>query len=486
MQQADTKSLSSLSDESLLPLCVDLDGTLIRSDLLLESFLALIKQNPLYVFMIPIWLWRGKAVLKAEIADRVQIDPSTLPYHQPFLSWLKTQAALGRTLYLCTASNNALVTPIAAYLGIFAGVMASDGQINLSGSRKAARLVRQFGDKGFDYCGNAPVDLAVWQNAHGAIVVDGGDALIAKAATKATVLAQFDSVRQPIKSFIKAIRLHQWAKNTLIFVPLFAAHRFHEWDALADTLIAFVAFGLCASSVYLLNDLLDLAADRQHARKCNRPFASGSLSLLTGICVAPLMLFIGLLLACLLPIQFVGVLVGYYLLTLAYSFDLKRRVLIDALTLAALYTVRLVAGAAAVGVPLSFWLLLFSVFLFLSLALVKRYAELYDLRASGGLSAAGRGYHVEDLPVLQSLGTAAGYLSVLVLALYINSSDVLNLYHQPEWIWGLCGLMLFWISRVWLLAQRGDMHDDPVVFALRDRGSQLVGVLAVLSIWLAV
>lgn len=251
-------------------------------------------------------------------------------------------------------------------------------------------------------------------------------------------------------------------------------------------LLAFVAFGLAASSVYVLNDLLDLASDRQHPRKSARPFASGQISLSSGLLLVPCLLGLALGIAMVLPPAFLWVLSGYYLLTLMYSFDLKRRVLVDVLTLAALYTLRLVAGAAAVGVPLSFWLLLFSLFLFLSLALVKRYAELHALRAEGTLTAAGRGYHTQDLPVLQSLGAASGYLSVLVLALYINSSEIRALYTQPEWIWALCGLMLFWVSRVWMLAHRGDMHDDPVVFALRDRSSLVIGGLAGLAIWLAI
>lgn len=467
-------------------LCVDLDGTLIRSDLLLESFLALIKRNPLFLFRLPLWLLRGKAALKAEIASRVSLDPAYLPYHPTFLPWLRTQATRGRSLILCTASNHRLAEAVARHLGCFSEVIASDATHNLSGKNKAERLVARFGEKGFDYCGNAAVDLAVWRRARGAVVVEGGERLLAAAQQAAPVLARFNLPRQPVSTFFRALRPHQWAKNLLLFVPLLAAHQGRDLDVLLQSVLAFVAFGLCASSVYLLNDLLDLDADRQHPRKRYRPLASGDLPLLHGLLLMPCLLLGSGALAWLLPGAFVLVLACYYLLTVAYSFVLKRKVLLDILALAGLYTVRLVAGAFAVGVPLSFWLLLFAVFLFLSLALVKRYAELYDLRASGGLSTAGRGYHVEDLPVLQNLGTAAGYLSVLVLALYINSGDVLFLYRQPEWIWGLCGLMLFWISRVWILAHRGAMHDDPVIFAVTDRASLLVGFLAGLFVWLAI
>lgn len=469
-----------------VPLCVDLDGTLIRSDLLLESFLALIKGNPFYLLLVPFWLLGGKANLKAQIARRISLDPAHLPYQAEFLDWLKQERAKGRSLWLCTASHETLAREVARHLGIFDGVMASDGETNLSGRSKGSRLAEQFGEGGFDYCGNARVDLAVWGKARSAVVVNGVPGLRKAAEKEAPVTATFDSPRRLLRSTLKALRPHQWAKNILVFIPLLAGHRIQDAAAVWGSLMAFLAFSLCASSVYLLNDMLDLAADRQHPRKCRRPFASGELSLLVGFGLAPLFLLAGGWLAFLLPDRFVGALLVYYVLTLAYSLDLKRRVLVDTLSLAGLYTIRIIAGALAIGVTLSFWLLLFSIFLFLSLALVKRFTELEALRAAGGLSAAGRGYHVEDLPVLRNLGTSAGYLSVLVLALYINTPAVTLLYRQPEWIWGLCVLMLYWISRIWLKAHRGEMHEDPVVFALRDRGSLFLGVLSALVVWIAV
>jgi 4-hydroxybenzoate polyprenyltransferase len=283
----------------------------------------------------------------------------------------------------------------------------------------------------------------------------------------------------------RALRPHQWTKNGLVVVPLLAAHHLDRPAAVLASLIAVGAFCLCASSVYVLNDLLDLEADRAHPRKCKRPFAAGELPLSAGVVMAPVLLILAFGLGTFLSDSFIAVLACYYALTAAYSLFLKGKVLLDALVLACLYTLRIVAGAAAVEVPLSFWMLLFSIFLFLSLALVKRYAELDGLQKQGQLQAAGRGYEVSDLPILQSLGCASGYLSVLVLALYVNSPEVDALYRHPTIIWTLCVPLLFWISRVWMTAQRGGMHDDPVVFALKDPLSIGIGCLGVLIAILA-
>jgi 4-hydroxybenzoate polyprenyltransferase/phosphoserine phosphatase len=468
------------------PLCVDLDGTLIRTDLLLESFLLLIKRNPLYVFQALYWLLRGKAVLKAEVAARVTLDPADLPYDHEFLAWLKNERRGGRQVWLCTAANETLANAVAAHLGIFDGVVASNTAINLAGRRKADRLVELFGGRAFDYCGNEWRDLEIWRQARGAIVVNAGVAVERRVAADIGVLKSFHSRRGLLRPTVAALRPHQWAKNALILVPLLAAHRGGDLLAWGDALLAIVAFCLCASSVYLLNDMLDLAADRAHPRKSKRPFASGDLPLSAGFALFPTLLLLGAALALLLPVKFQLTLAAYYALTVAYSFFLKRFLLLDAVALAGLYTLRVIAGATAATIALSFWLLLFSVFLFLSLAFVKRYAELDALRRQQRLQALGRGYRVEDLAVLQSFGTASGYLSVLVLALYINSPDIQALYHRPKVIWMLCVLVLYWISRVWMVAHRGGMHDDPVVYALRDRVSLGIGLLVAITVALAV
>ena len=467
-------------------LCVDLDGTLIHSDLLLESFLLLIKENPLYLLLVPFWLLGGKARLKREIASRVTLDGSALPYTKPLVAWLREQKAAGRQLWLCTASDESLARAVADHLGFFDGVLASNGQTNLSGSNKAAALVAKFGEKGFDYCGNEKVDMKVWPHARGAIVVNASESLAADAARVTQVLGQYPFKPAGLKVVLKALRVHQWAKNALIFVPVAAAHQLGDVAVIGQALMAFVAFSLCASSVYLLNDMLDLAADRQHHSKCHRPFAAGTLSLLFGLLAAPLLLVAAVLISLCLPTKFLLVLTAYYVVTLAYSFALKRMVMIDVLTLAGLYTVRIVAGAAATAIPLSFWLLMFAIFIFLSLAIVKRYAELHQMKVQGKLKAQGRGYQVEDLSLLQSLGGASGYLSILVLALYLNTPDIARMYHQPKLVWLLVPIMLYWISRIWMQTHRGNMHDDPLVYALKDRVSLVTGAMAAVVLALAV
>lgn len=468
------------------PLCVDMDGTLIKTDLLLETLLVLLKDSPWCLFYLPFWLIKGKAVFKAEIAKRVECRPEFLPYKQEFLEWLIVQKHTGRKVFLCTASNYRLANAVENHLGIFDGVIASSDTENLSGSQKAKRLVAEFGHKQFDYCGNHQVDCAIWSVSDGAVIVHGTERLKHAASNLCSIRAVFPDSTSKLKVLFRTIRLHQWAKNVLVFIPLLAAHKFNDVLAVQQCLIAFLSFGFCASSVYMLNDMLDLEADRQHLRKSKRPFAAGELSLLWGGALVPALLIISLGLASHLSIGFCVILGAYYLLTVAYSFVLKRLVLIDTISLAALYTSRIIAGAMAISVPLSFWLILFSIFLFFSLALVKRYAELDALQRNGELKAVGRGYHIEDLPLLSSIGTASGFLCVLVLALYINSPAIQALYKYPECIWLLCIIMLYWISRIWLVTYRGQMHDDPVVYALKDKTSLCLGLLIVLIVGLAI
>ncbi|HOW77506.1 MAG TPA: UbiA family prenyltransferase [Candidatus Competibacteraceae bacterium] len=465
------------------PLCIDLDGTLLNSDLLLESALAQVKQAPLSILNWPYWLMGGKANLKAKIAERVELDIGTLPYNQELLTFLREQKEQGRTLVLVTASHRQFAEPIADHLGLFDDVLATDGDRNLAGPHKAETLVERYGERGFDYAGNSAVDLAVWKHARRAIVVNAGASIANQARAVCEVERIFAQGESPRRHWVKELRLYQWLKNVLIFVPLAAGHAWDQPDKLLLALLAFFSFGLCASSVYLLNDLLDLAADRRHPRKCRRPFAAGKLPIAQGITAIPLLLITAFGLSLLITPEFIAVLATYYVFTLAYSLRLKRALMLDAIVLAGLYTLRIIAGAAAVQIMPSFWLLAFSMFLFLSLALVKRYSELWTMRERGELSAQGRGYHVDDLGVLQSLGSAAGYLAVLVLALYVNSETSRELYGQPMVIWLLCPVLLYWISRVWLITHRGEMHDDPILFALTDPQSRYA-VLACALIFL--
>lgn len=457
---------------SQVALCVDLDGTLLKSDLLYESLLSLLGKNPLYLFLLPLWLLRGKAALKHEIASRVELDPSSLPYDQRLISQLRSTTIRPRVL--CTASNVKFAQGISQYLDLFELVLSSTQSLNLSGHRKADALVARFGERGFDYVGNDNIDLHVWRKARQAWLVNATPSLLARAAKVCEVVVQMPTEGAGIKAWIKALRIHQWLKNLLVFVPLLASHRFFNPQAVFSSLLAFIAFGLCASGVYVLNDLLDLSSDRRHPRKKLRPFADGRLSLLHGLFATILLTLCGFALALLVEPLFAAVLVGYYIMTLAYSLRLKRVVMVDVVLLASLYTVRIIGGAAALNSGLSFWLLAFSMFIFLSLAMLKRYTELADVLANGQATADGRGYSVGDLSLIQSLGAASGYIAVMVFALYINSPESLQLYHRPQVLWLLCPMLLYWISRMWIVSHRGVMHDDPVVFAVTDRVSQIV------------
>lgn len=464
-----------------VPLCVDLDGTLIRTDLLVESALALLRRNPLYLFCFIVWLGRGRAHLKREIAARSRVDVSRLPYDGDVLDWLRAAAGT-RPRILCTAADRRLAEAVAAHVGAFDATLASDGVSNLGGARKRDALCARYGSGGFDYAGNAYADLHVWRHARRAIVVDPAPGLLRRVRGLCELERVF--VRGGRwRAWLDALRLHQWPKNALVFVPMFAAHVMFVPGAMMSALVAFLAFCLCASAAYLLNDLLDLDADRRHPRKRQRPFASGRLPLGAGLAGAPLLTLAAFAVASVLPPRFVLVLLAYGVTTLAYSLVLKRVPMLDVVTLAALYTLRIIGGAVAIPVEASFWLLAFSMFLFLSLAMVKRYAEIQRVATTSGGSVAGRGYRVDDLALIQSLGSSAGYLSVLVLALYINGAASQMLYRRHEVLWLLTPLLLYWIGRVWLIARRGGMHDDPVVFALTDRVS--LAVLAVFAVVIA-
>lgn len=469
------------------PLIVDLDGTLIYTDMLHESALRALRDDPLSVLKIPFWLAQGKANVKRRLAGMADFDAALLPYNEEVLVWLRQERADERRLILCTASDRSFATAIADQLGLFDEVIASDGQTNLAGKNKAHLLEQRFGRGGFDYVGNSSADLAVWARARRAIVVNGHGSLAQKAAVSCEVERVIPRRKAGFSAWRRMLRIHQWLKNLLLFVPLLAAHEFSHVHALTSLFVAFFSFSLCASAVYIGNDLLDLESDRLHPRKRARPFASGLMPIWTGVLLAPVLLAASLALGSFVGRPFLAWLLFYFVLTCAYSWVLKRLVLVDCLTLALLYTVRILAGAATVGHVLSFWLLAFSVFLFLSLAFVKRYAELEvqlqglskrvttEGQAPSGAMVHGRGYHTDDASLIQTMGITAGQASVLVLAFYLNSDAVIKLYRNPELIWGAVPVMLFWVNWMWVQAHRGNMHDDPLVFAVKDKTSLIAG-----------
>ncbi len=470
---------------TFIPLVVDLDGTLVKTDLLIESLFALIKQNPFYVLVIPFWLLKGRAFMKRQINQRVTLDISVLPYHQKLLDHLKDQHNRGRLLVLATGNDERIAYQVAKHLQLFDRVLASDGTVNLAHRTKRDRLVTEFGGKGFDYAGNERGDLEVWSSARKAIIVNSTKSISHRTARVAEVERVLNGRGSLLRPWFQALRLHHWLKNLLVFVPLVMAHRYNEVDLLSKAFLAFLAFGLCASSVYLINDLADLPADRHHPRKRMRPFAAGELSLLWGLASAPLLLGLSILVARFLPLPFLGMLLLYFFLNLGYSFTMKRVVLLDVIVLAGLYTMRIMAGSASIAIWPSPWLLAFSTFLFLSLALVKRYAELVMVHGASGENAQVRGYQVIDKELLASLGGGSGYVAVLVLAMYISSGAAEILYTRHEFIWLLCPLLLYWISYVWLIAHRDRMDDDPLVFMVRDRVSQIVILLAAVIVLFA-
>ncbi len=475
-----------IGERSFVPtLCVDLDGTLLLTDLLWESVLLLIKKNPLSLFALPLWLLKGKAYFKRQVAQRVQLNAASLPYNEEVLEFLCRQKEEGREIVLATASDAEAVRPIAEYLGIFSSVMASDGEVNLSGRNKCKALEERFGSKQFDYAGDSVVDLHLWKSANAAILVEPSKRLLGRAARLAPIQQVFSIERNRPLAFLRALRVHQWVKNILLFLPLLMAHKIFDFTLFVPAALSFAAFSLCASSVYIMNDLLDLESDRLHPHKRQRPFASGHLPIRTGVLVIPVLLASSFLIALLfLPAMFALGLALYLALTTGYSFYLKRVLIGDVLVLAGLYTFRVLAGAMAVNIIISPWLLAFSMFFFLCLAFVKRYSELRIMQERNLTHASGRSYGVEDIELLRSVGSTSGYMSALVLALYINSKEVLPLYSHPTVLWLIGPLLLYWITRMWFLAHRGKMNDDPIVFTVKDRVSYGV-CIAMAAIMLA-
>jgi len=458
------------------PLVVDLDGTLINSRLLTESFLALLSSDPLRALST---IRHRHAERKAVIAESE--DFRTLAFNDELIAFLRQEKAKGRRIFLATDADEKLARGIAAHIGLFDGVFTSDGGAVLKGATKAELLCRTFGRGNFDYAGGNKVDMDVWHAAAGVLVVGGSPGLV-RAVSQTFPHATIVTPRMTgIADYARALRPHQWLKNLLVFVPTFTAHHFDAPSLLA-ALLAFVSFSLCASSAYVLNDLLDMRSDRDHPTKRHRPFAGGRVSILHGTLLGPAALILSAAIALALPGKFMLALAVYYALTLSYSLYLKRQILLDVIVLACLYDMRLVGGAAATAVVLSPWILTFSVFLFLSLALVKRWAELIERIESDRGNPAGRSYLLTDLPLLQAMATASGYVAVLIFGLYINSSTVSALYREPETLWAIPLILLYWISRILILTHRGQMHDDPVLFAAKDRISVVCGLMMILAV----
>ncbi|MCE2679257.1 MAG: UbiA family prenyltransferase [Burkholderiales bacterium] len=466
------------------PLYVDLDGTLTYTDLLLESALLLLKRNPMSVFLLVWWTLLGRARLKAEIAARVDLDVTILPYNTALLNKLKAEKAAGRKLVLASASNHKWVEAIALHLNLFDDILASDGQNNLRSNKKRVAIEAQTQGQPYAYAGNSRVDFPVWAGAKEVWVVNAGSATEKAALKKYPGAICIPARPVTFKTFMKALRLHQWAKNALMFLPLLAAHSLNVQSWLT-VLVGFLIFGACASATYVINDLWDLASDRQHPRKCDRPFASALLPISTGVMLVGVLLPGSLIAAACLSTQFFLLVALYVVITLCYSFRLKKIPLLDVVVLAILYTHRIFTGGVLAGLAVTHWLMVVSLFIFLSLALVKRCTELEWVRESGKLDAAGRGYRVGDLSYLVSMGVASGFVAVLVLALYIETQRGSVAYPNAGALWFVLPVLMYWIMRLWIKTSRMEIHDDPLLFAAKDRSSwgvaACIGVIAIIA-----
>ncbi len=465
-----------------LPLSVSLNGTLVRTDTLVESAVAALRQGHSLPRAFATAL-RGRAPFKRLLAERAPPDPALLPYNRPLLDYLHTEKQRGRRLVLATGADRAVAEAVAGHLGLFDEVIASDGTRNLRGEDKAAALRERFGERGFSHAGATRADLPVWRVAGGAVLVDAAPSLAQAAAATTRIEAELHDPRPTLRALVRALRPHQWTKNLLVFLPIVTANALSEGQAWLHAMLMFLAFCATASAIYILNDLSDLSADRGHPRKRHRPFASGVLPAKAGLVLAPMLLLVGAGFAVAGTAPLTVLL--YALVSVAYSVRLKELALVDLFTLAALYTLRLFGGGEATGHPVSMWLLGFSSFLFLSLAVIKRVAELAAVKRVQGHQVVRRGYTTDDLDILQTMGVAASFVSGLVLALYVQSDTVTATYAHPQVVWAIVPLMLFWQCRLWLATARGKMHDDPIVFATRDRVSWLIGAGMVLTLLVA-
>lgn len=456
-------------------LCVDLDGTLVATDLLWESLVSVLRRAPWLLLSAPIWLFRGRACLKQKLADAAAVDFATLPYRTEVLTFVTGEHRRGRRVVLATAADHSLATGVSKHLGIFFDVIASDGVTNLKGRAKAASLSRRFGAGNFDYIGNGRADIPCWECAAEAITTTSAGS--ARVPNLRTLDAKGQSLTSQTLALLKALRPHQWLKNLLIFVPVLAAHTLNRETGLIAAL-AFASFSLCASGGYVLNDLLDVTADRLHARKRARPFASGQLSISTGVFLVLATWIAGFGTAVVfLPRAFVLIVAIYLMTTAAYSIRIKREPVLDIMVLAGLYVIRVLAGGVAGGIPVSTWLLAVTLFVSLSLAFLKRFIEISEHQGQGVVEVSGRGYRTDDAAWLHSVGLSSAFLATVVLAIYANNADIVRLYSHPERLLLICPLLLYWASRTWLKAHRHEMHDDPVVAVALDPVTYVIAAI---------
>jgi 4-hydroxybenzoate polyprenyltransferase/phosphoserine phosphatase len=469
--------------DGLFPLVVDLDGTLTRTDTLVESLVQAVKRHPCDILRLPLWLIKGRAVLKARVAARAGFAAEFLPYQEALCDYLRIERTKGRRIILATAANRQIAKSIAAHLGLFDEVVASDETRNLKGTAKL-EAVRACAGNRFTYAGDSAADLPIWRAAQSAVLV-GASPRVTKAVRRQTPLErEFPTPTAGLGVWLRELRVHQWLKNLLIFVPLFTAFAFTEVKAFLTASLAFLCWSLTSSATYVLNDLWDLDSDRRHLYKRDRPLASARIPIIAGVGVSAALLIAAFMLASMLSTDFLRLLLLYLALTSFYSLVLKQYVLLDVYLLAVLYILRIVAGSAAVGVTTSIWLLAFSFFLFFSLALLKRCTELMSLDRAELDKTHGRSYRVGDFAVLWPMGVGAGLCAVVVFTLFISASDTETRYATPQLLWLVALALVYWLGYLWIKTSRGEMHDDPIVFAVKDMGSRMT-IVAMVTVTLA-
>lgn len=478
--------LNCLSDDqtssglALAPLVIDLDGTLTPTDTLYESVIQVVKQSPLNLLRLPFWLLNGRAAFKDEVTSRVSISAERLPYREALLNYLRSEKGKGRRIVLATAANRAVADRVAAHLGLFDDVLASDSGCNLKGKAKLEAIQENVGSQ-FVYAGDSSADLPIWNAAQAAILVAVSSRICDSVSRVVPIEQVFPRTDVTFATWLRALRVHQWLKNLLLVVPLLTAFSFMEVHKLTTLVVALMAFSFLASATYIINDLCDLESDRTHPRKRLRPFASATIPILNGLAVAGILLLLALVLALAVSLPFFLVLLIYLTLTSAYNWMLKEYVLIDVVMLSILYTLRILAGSVAIDVPVTSWLLAFSVFIFLSLALVKRCSELVSIDKRGGGAAQGRDYRVSDLVVLWPLGVGAALSAAVVFGLFISAPETQERYATPHLLWLVVIGLIYWLGRLWIKTSRGEMHDDPVVYAIKDFASRatIIAMIAV-------
>jgi 4-hydroxybenzoate polyprenyltransferase len=467
-----------MDDIKKVPICVDLDGTLIFTDMFVETALSAIRKNIFILFLIPFWLLKGRAFAKKKLAESSSVDPSHLPYNDELIAFLQKERETGRKLVLVTASDKQAAVSIADHLNIFDDVIASDGNNNLKGKVKSTELLRAFGNKEFIYAGNDVSDLHVWKNAQSAITVNTPHALTRAVRAIVPVTHEFSNRKNTFRELFRALRTYQWVKNILVFVPIIVSEKPISFEAFISTSLIFISFCLSASGLYIVNDLMDLETDRRHPAKRRRPFASGVLPLGYGI-ISPIIILAALNIARTVSLDCFIMVSLYIIISTLYSVFLKTKPLVDVFCLAGLYTLRIIGGGFASGALASIWLLNFSGFFFLALAFLKRYSEYLNKSVGTDSKHSRRGYNSTDKEMLQMMGIGSSLISAVVLSLYINSSQANSNYMHPDYLWGIVPLILFWHFRLWLAAGRNYMHHDPIIYSLKDWVSYICFALIV-------